>query len=108
MIHRVTDTKLLGFYIDSQLLWSVHLNKLSTKLARSVRILGNLRYYTSLDILISVFYSFIYSRPFTIRYYSMGYSRCSSLKPSQNMTKKALRAIKFKKNRYSSVSLARE
>ena len=106
LINRITDTKFLDFYIDSQLLWSVYLNNLSTKLARSVGILGTLCHYTSLDILISVYYSLIYSH---LQYGIIiwGTAAAIQLNHVKILQKKSLRTIKLKYNCYS-VSLTRE
>ena len=54
------NIKYLGIIIDSNLNWKKQVKSTSIKMKRSIGILSKLRYYVHLDILISLYYSFIY------------------------------------------------
>ena len=54
------NIKHLGIIIDSNLNWKKQINSISIKMKRSIGILSKLRYYVHFDILISLYYSFIY------------------------------------------------
>ena len=105
-LNRVNSTKFLGFYIDSELLWTVHLNMLLTKLARTNGMPITLRYYTNIDILMSVYYSLVYSY---LQYGIIlwGIAANVYLNPIKILQKKALRFIIFQSNMYPSILLAR-
>ena len=53
--------KYLGMYIDKNLDWNHHINELIKKLNRANGILSKLRYNTTLDICIQVYYAIFYS-----------------------------------------------
>ena len=107
-LNRVNSAKFLGLCIYSELSWTVHLNMLSTKLARTVGILITLRYYTNIDILMSVYYSLVYSY---LQYGIIlwGIAANVHLNPIKILQKKALRfrVIIFQSNMYPSILLAR-
>ena len=53
--------KYLGMYIDKHLDWNQHLQELTKKLSRANGILSKLRYNTTLDICVQVYYAIFYS-----------------------------------------------
>ena len=70
------------------------MHELSKKIAKTVGILSKLRYYTSNDILISVYYALIHSfLIYGIEVWSQTYP--SHLKPISTLQKKAIRIITF-------------
>ena len=52
--------KYLGMYIDKHLDWNQHINELTKKLNRANGILSKLRYNTTLDICLQVYYAIFY------------------------------------------------
>ena len=84
--------------------WTVHLNMLSTKLARTVDILITLRYYTNIDILMRVYYSLVYSY---LQYSIILWGKAANvhLNPIKIYRKK-LSVIIFQSNMYPSILLA--
>ena len=53
--------KYLGMYIDKHLNWNQHIDELTKKLNRANGILSKLRYNTTLDICLQVYYAIFYS-----------------------------------------------
>ena len=53
--------KYLGMYIDKNLDWNQHIQELTKKLNRANGILSKLRYNTTLDICVQVYYAIFYS-----------------------------------------------
>ena len=53
--------KYLGMYIDKNLDWNQHIHELTKKLNRANGILSKLRYNTTLDICVQVYYAIFYS-----------------------------------------------
>ena len=58
-IPQVNFTKFLGVYIDKHLNWSMHLNKLATKLAQNIGILCKLNHFLRSYILKTICCSFV-------------------------------------------------
>ena len=54
--------KYLGIFIDENLSWSTHINKLSKKISRANGILAKLRYFATKKILILVYNAIFYSQ----------------------------------------------
>jgi hypothetical protein len=77
-IREATSVKYLGVLIDSTLSWRPHISELSKKIAKSVGIISKLRHYLNTDILISIYYSLIYS--FIIYGIEIGSNLCVLLK----------------------------
>jgi hypothetical protein len=93
-IREATSVKYLGVLIDSTLSWRPHISELSKKIAKSVGILSKLRHYLNTDILISIYYSLIYS--FIIYGIEIwGQTYVSYLKPISTLLKKTVRIITF-------------
>ena len=57
----VDHVKYLGMYIDKNLKWDYHIKELSSKLNRANGILSKLRYNSSLEICLQVYYAIFYS-----------------------------------------------
>ena len=55
------NVQYLGVYIDNFLSWDFHISQLSNKLSRANGILSKLRYFTTKEILLSVYYAIFYS-----------------------------------------------
>ena len=93
-IREATSVKYLGVLIDSTLSWRPHISELSKKIAKSVGILSKLRHYLNTDILISIYYSLIYS--FIIYGIEIwGQTYVSYLKPISTLLKKTVRIVTF-------------
>ena len=58
-IKQVKFTKFLGIYIDEHLSWKIHINNLSQKMARNVRMLNKLKYFLPLYTMKTLCYSLI-------------------------------------------------
>ena len=58
-IPQVNLTKFLGVYIDEHLNWSMHLNKLATKLAQNIGILCKLKHFLPSYILKTIYCSLV-------------------------------------------------
>uniref|UniRef100_A0A1B6K0Y6 Reverse transcriptase domain-containing protein n=1 Tax=Homalodisca liturata TaxID=320908 RepID=A0A1B6K0Y6_9HEMI len=53
------SVKLLGINLDSKLSWGIHTNHLCIRLARVIFLLKKLKLYTSLNLVISAYYTFL-------------------------------------------------
>ncbi len=54
-LHKVTITKYLGMFIDSNLKWDDHVNNMITKIFAKIGILRSLRYSVPTDPLIQIY-----------------------------------------------------
>ena len=59
-IERVGHTKFLGFTIQENLKWSLHVNNILEKISKGIAVLRKVRKYLNKDALLSIYYSFIY------------------------------------------------
>ena len=100
-INRASHTKFLGLVLDENLSWSFHIDSISRKVSKSIGILYRARHYLSLDILINLYYSFIYPH---ISYgtFIWGSNYKTKLLPIHLLQKRALRAITFSDGRTAS------
>lgn len=57
----IKPVKLLGFFIDSRLSWSAHIDYLCTKLARVSYLIRKLKYNVTNEMLIAAYYAFFHS-----------------------------------------------
>ena len=60
IIERVTQTMFLGVIIDEKLAWRNHVNHISTQIAKGIGILIKARFCLNREILVSLYYAFIY------------------------------------------------
>ena len=60
-IHASPYVKYLGVFIDENLYWKIHINKISTKLIKGNAMLSKLRHFVNKDILLSVYYSIFHA-----------------------------------------------
>ena len=88
------NIKYLSIIIDSNLNWKKQVKSISIKMKRSIVILSKLRYYVHLDILISLYYSFIY--PF-LKYGLVvwGNTYPTNINPLFILQKRAVRTMTF-------------
>ena len=88
------NIKYLGIIIDSNLNWKKQVKSISIKMKRSIVILSKLRYYVHLDILISLYYSFMY--PF-LKYGPVvwGNTYPTNINPLFILQKRAVRTMTF-------------
>ena len=56
-IHASPYVKYLGVFIDENLYWKIHINKISTKLIKGNAMLSKLRHFVNKDILLSAYYA---------------------------------------------------
>ena len=87
-------TKFLGLVLDENLTWSSHITSVSRKIAKCIGILYRCRRFLSLDILKSLYYSFVY--PY-ISYGTLiwGSNYKSRIQLICKLQKRALRAMTF-------------
>ena len=84
----------LGVVLDSHFKWDKQVNSISKKIKRSIGILSKLRYYLGLDVLINLYFSFIY--PFlTYSLIVWGNTYPTTTKPLFTLQKRAVRTITF-------------
>ena len=88
--------KYLGLYLDSHLSFKAHIQYLCKKVKRSIGILSKLRHYVTSNVLIQLYYSFIY--PYLIYGIPVwGNTYASTLKPLFILQKRTIRLITFSK-----------
>ena len=92
VINQVESTKFLGVFIDSSLTWRSHIQHIDGKVARGLGILYKCRKYFSKDVLISLFYAFIYPH-FTYCIEVWGSTFVTYLAPLSKLLKRAVRIL---------------
>ena len=92
IINQVENIKFLGIILDERLSWKEHVRYISTKLAKSIGILGKAKKYICKKLLLSLYYSFIYPH---LNYVVPVWGNCAQihLKSVVKMQKKAVRFI---------------
>ena len=88
--------KYLGITMDNDLNWKSHATYIAKKIKRSIGILSKLRYYVTLDTLITLYFALLY--PFLI--YGIliwGNTYPTNIKPLFILQKHAIRLITFSK-----------
>ena len=95
-------TKYLGTLIDNKLNWKHHIEYVKPKLSRAIGIISKIRYYTTRNILLKLYYSFIQSYA---NYSLLNWSatESSNLDCIRLKIKKAIRTITFQ-NKYEHTS----
>ena len=93
-IKQVFTVKYLGVTFDSNLTWKNHINKLCSKLSKTVGIIVKLRYNVDVDILTMLYYSLMY--PFLIYGVQVwGLTYATNLKPVTTLKKRVARIMAF-------------
>ena len=93
-IQQVNSVKYLGVLFDSNLTWKPHISELCKKISKTIGILSKIRYFVTLNILIMLYYSLIYSF-FIYGVQVWGLTYPSYLKPISILQKKLVRVITF-------------
>ena len=96
LLEEKNHVKYLGIMMDNNLYWKSHATYIAKKIKRSIGILSKLRYYVTLDTLITLYYALQY--PFLI--YGIliwGNTYPSKIKPLFILQKRAIRLITFSK-----------
>ena len=93
-IHISTQTKYLGIILDEHLTWSQHIKQLKSKLSRANGLLAKVRYYTSENLLRTIYYALFKSH---MRYGCQIWGQTSSQLTNEIaiLQNKALRIITF-------------
>ena len=60
-IEEKETAKYLGTLIDNKLNWKSHIQFVKTKLSRATGIISKIRYFSTEDVLINLYYSFVQS-----------------------------------------------
>ena len=88
------NIKYLGIFIGSNFNWKKQVKSILIKMKRSIGILSKLRYYVHLDILISLYYTFIY--PFlTYGLVVWGNTYPTNINPLFILQKRAVRTMTY-------------
>ena len=90
-----THTRYLGILMDQHLSWDQHLKMLKQKLSRAYGLLAKVRYYLSLKLLRTLYFSIFESH---LRYGCQIWGQHSNhnLNDTANLQRKAIRIINFK------------
>ena len=93
-----TVTKYLGVLIDSQLNWKHHIEYIRSKLSRAIGIISKIRHFTTKNVLLNLYYSFVQSYA---NYNLLNWSatQTTNLNCIRLSIKKAIRTITFE-NKY--------
>lgn len=90
------NVKYLGLILDSHLNWKEQVQTIAKKIKRNIGILSKLRHYLNFNILINLYYSFIY--PFLIYgLITWGNTYETNINPVYILQKRAVRTITFSK-----------
>ena len=96
LLEEKNHVKYLGILMDNNLNWKSHASYIAKKIKRSIGILSKLRYYVTLDTLITLYFALLY--PFLI--YGIliwGNTYPTNIKPLFILQKRAIRLITFSK-----------
>ena len=77
-IDQVDHLKFLGVILDEILTWKKHIQYICTKIAKNIGIIAKARKILNTNILLMLYYCFIYPYINYICYYCMGHSQCGS------------------------------
>ena len=92
LIERTNVQKFLGIYIDENVNFSEHTNKISAKLSRGVGLLRKMKHIVPRNILKQLFYSIVYSK-FTYGITCYGSAYQNQIQRVKNLVKKAIKLI---------------
>ena len=103
-INRMSSVKYLGVIIDENMSWQQHVAELCNKLVKYTRIFYQIRDKISKEILLQMYYAFVYSR---LSYGSEVYGMASAktLHPLQIMQNRILKIMTHKPIRFSTNTL---
>lgn len=59
-IKQVTHTKFLGLYIDNEITWNYHINRVSSKIEKMTGIIGKARYFLPRKCLLTLYNTVVY------------------------------------------------
>ena len=92
LVQRVETFKFLGITIDDKLNWDAHINHILKSIAPLCGVLWKIRKYVPVKVLLSIYYSYIYSK---LLYLSVIWctASLSRLKPVQVLQNRCLKAI---------------
>src|SRR6266851_2505507 len=94
ILDRVFVTKYLGIYIQDNLRWSMHIKKLSSKIAPHVGMISKIRHYFSQNVVLMYYYAFIHSHmSYAISIWGNTYQ--TTLNPILVLQKKSIRYLTF-------------
>ena len=96
LLKQDSHIKYLGIIFDSHLNWKKHIHELGKKISKSIGILSKIRHFVSIDILIQLYYCFVYSL-ITYGILVWGNTYETSLKSLTTLQNKAIRIITFSK-----------
>ena len=91
-IDRTNVQKFLGVYIDDRLTFGDHINKICSKMSRSIGVIRRLKSIVPRNILKQLFYSFIYSK-FTYGIVCYGSAYQNQIQRLKNVVKRALKIV---------------
>ena len=94
LLKQDSHIKYLGIIFDSHLNWKKHIHELGKKISKSVGILSKIRHFVSIDILIQLYYCFVYSL-ITYGILVWGNTYETSLKSHQYRTRLASKASHY-------------
>ena len=97
-VEEKNTVKYLGTLIDNKLTWKPHIQHIKTKLSRAIGVLSKIRYFSTKNVLLNMYYSFVQSH---ISYNLLNWScaNTTAINPLRNCIKKVVRIIQFK-NKY--------
>ena len=97
-IEEKSTAKYLGTLIDNKLTWKPHIQYIKTKLSRATGIISKIRYFSTDNVLLNLYYSFVQSH---INYNLLNWSSAdkTTLNPIRTCIKKIVRVIQFE-NKY--------
>ena len=97
-IEEKDTAKYLGTLIDNKLNWKSHTQFVKTKLSRAIGIISKIRYFSTEDVLLNLYYSFVQSH---INYNLLNWSCANktTLNPISVCLKRVIRVIQFE-NKY--------
>ena len=58
-VEEKSTVKYLGTIIDNRLTWKPHIQHIKTKLSRALGIISKIRYFSSENVLLDLYYSFV-------------------------------------------------
>ena len=66
ILTKVTTVKFLGITFDENLTFNYHVSRVTTKISKSVGVMGRLHCQFPADVMVKLFYSFVYSMTYAL------------------------------------------